>query len=313
MWCNRILLATVLIVTAATVRTAHAFPLVVQSGDTLAGIAQRVYGRVENEGLLVSANGLDVGSGIAIVPGMRLEVPAAAYRRTSYGDTWPALATVLLGAPNRAAVLAFANESKPWLLPTDNAEILVPYNLRYVAAGGETLVDVAERFLRNKKRAWMLAEYNGVRDVLLGPGQVVLVPLTELSLTEAGRDAARKALEGSGEAARERRDQQLAAAEEIPTLLGDVRAGRYAEVIARGVSLLAGSALTTPQRASVQRQLLEAYTALGATGRAIEACREWRKAAPRAQLDPVELSPKLLDACRAPGSDAARGGGGRAE
>lgn len=313
MWRSRILLIAMLLVSAGAARTAQAFPLVVQSGDTLAGIAQRVYGRVENEGLLVSANGLDIGSGIAIVPGMRLEVPAAAYRRTSYGDTWPALATVLLGAPNRAAVLAFANDSKPWLLPIDNAEILVPYNLRYVAAGGETLVDVAERFLRNKKRAWMLAEYNGTQDVLLRPGQVVLVPLTELQLTEAGRDAARKALEGSGDAARERRAQQIAASEEIPALLGDVRAGRYAEVIARGVFLLAGSALTTPQRASVQRQLLEAYTALGATGRAVEACREWRKAAPRVQLDPVELSPKLLGACRAPESGPPRQGGGPTE
>jgi LysM domain-containing protein len=313
MWRSRILLMAMLMVSAGTARPTYAFPLVVQSGDTLAGIAQRIYGRVENEGLLVSANGLDVGSGIAIVPGMRLEVPAAAYRRTSYGDTWPALATVLLGAPNRAAVLAFANDSKPWLLPTDNAEILIPYNLRYVAAGGETLVDVAERFLHNKKRAWMLAEYNGTQDVLLRPGQVVLVPLTELQLTDAGRDAAHHALEGTGEAARERRAQQLAAAEEIPALLGDVRAGRYAEVIARGVSLLAGSALTTPQRASVQRQLLEAYTALGATGRAIDACREWRKAAPRVQLDPVELSPKLLGACRAPASSAPPTGGGQTE
>jgi LysM domain-containing protein len=273
-----------------------AFPLVVQPGDSLASIAQRIYGRVENEGLLVSANGLDVGSGIAIVPGMRLEVPSTAYRRTTHGDTWPALATVLLGAPQRAAVLAFANDSKPWELPVDNAEIAIPYNLRYVAAGGETLVDVAERFLHNKKRAWMLVEYNGIKDVLLAPGQVVLVPLTELQLTDAGRDAARHALDGSGDTGLERRSQQVAAAGELPVLLADVRAGRYTEAVARGVSLL-GSALTTPQRASVERQLLEAYVALGASGRAIESCREWRKAAPHVRLDPVRLSPKLLAAC----------------
>ncbi len=285
---------------ALTARELGAFPLVVQPGDTLAGIAQRIYGRVEHEGLLVAANGLEVRGGIAVVPGMRLEVPALAYRRTTHGDTWPALATVLLGAPQRAAVLAFANDSKPWLLPTDNAEILIPYNLRFVAEGGENILDVAERFLGNKKRAWMLAEYNGIKNVLLEPGQLLLIPLTELSLTEAGRQAARQALEGWGDNGSERRARQGAAAEELPALLADVRAGRYAEAVARGVGLLAGGALTTPHTASVQRQLLEAYAALGAKGRAAGACREWRKAAPRASLDPVELSPKLLAACRPP-------------
>jgi hypothetical protein len=277
---------------------AGAFPLIVQPGDTLAGIAQRVYGRVDHEGILVSANGLDVRGGIAIVPGLRLEVPALAYRRTAHGDTWPALAGALLGSPHRAAVLAFANDSKPWLLPVDNAEIIIPYNLRYVAAGGENILDVAEQFLGNKKRAWMLADYNGIKNVVLDSGQLLLIPLTELRLTEAGREAARRALEGWGNGSSDRREQQRAAAEELPALLGDVRAGRYTEAVARGVALLAGSELTTPQRASVQRQLLEAYAALGASGRAAQACREWRAAAPRARLDPVELSPKLLAACR---------------
>lgn len=282
-------------------RHAEAFPLVVQPGDTLAAIAQRIYGRAGHEAVLVSANSLDVRGGVAIVPGLRLEVPALAYRRTAQGDTWPALAQVLLGGSHRAAVLAFANDSKPWLLPVDNAEIAVPYNLRYVAAGGESIVDVAERFLGSKKRAWMLAGYNGLENGLLQPGQLLLVPLTDLQLTPAGRDAARRAGESWGGGGGERREQQRAAAEELPALLGDVRAGRYTEAVARGV-LLAGSDLTTPQRASVQRQLLEAYAALGAAGRAAQACREWRAAAPRARLDPVELSPKLLGACRAPGA-----------
>jgi phage tail protein X len=273
-----------------------AFPLVVQPGDTLAGIAQRIYGRVENERVLAAANGLERMGGSPIVPGMRLEVPALAYRRTTRGDTWPELATRLLGSPERAAVLAFANGSEPWRLPIDNAEIMIPYNLRFVAEEGDTLLATAERFFGNKKRAWMIAQYNGIKDVALEPGQVLLLPLTELSLTEAGRDAARAALEGWGGSGGERRAQQAVAAVAVPTLLGHVRAGRYVETVAQGVELL-GSELTTPQRASVLRQLLEAYAALGARGRAAEACRQWQQAAPQARLDPRELSPKLLAAC----------------
>jgi len=146
----------------------------------------------------------------------------------------------------------------------------------------------------------MIAQYNRMKDVALAPGQVLLLPITELALTEAGREAARAAWEGWSGVGGERREQQVAAAEALPALLASVRAGRYLESVAEGVALLAGSDLTTPQRASVQRQLLEAYAALGARGRAADACREWRRAAPQARLDPRELSPKLLAACALP-------------
>jgi hypothetical protein len=229
---------------------------------------------------------------------MRLEVPALAYRRVVPGDTWPALAASLLGSAERASVLAFANDGKPWLLPVENAEIVIPYNLRFVAEGGENILDVAERFLGNKKYAWTLAGYNRIQNVLLEPGQLLLIPITDLRLTATGQQAARRALEGWGGIGGERKVEQAAASSELPALLADARGGRYAEVVARGVTLLVGSSLTTPQRATVQRQLLEAYAALGATGRAADACREWRRSAPRARIDPIEMSPKLVAACR---------------
>jgi hypothetical protein len=291
---------------AFSARELYAFPLIVRPGDTLAGLAQRLYGRVENERILAVANGLERAGGSPLVAGARLEVPTLAYRKAAPEDTWPELATRLLGTPERAAVLAFANDSKPWLRPVENAELLIPYNLRLVAADGDNLATLAKRFYGSEKRAWMLAQYNGIKDVALDPGQVVLLPLTELELTSAGREAARSALEVWSGAGAERRAQQAAAAEALPTLLANVRAGRYVESVAQGVELLAGSALTTPQRASVQRQLLEAYAALGLRGRAADACREWRRAAPRARLDPRELSPKLLAACAAPSPSPAR-------
>lgn len=276
---------------------ARAFPVVVQPGDTLAGIAQRIYGRVDYEGLLVTANSLEAHGGIPIAAGMRLEVPALAHRRVAPGDTWPSLAAALLGSPERATVLAFSNNGKPWQPPTENAEIIVPYNLRFVAVGGETLAEVAERFLGDKRRATMLAAYNTVGPAPLEAGQLLLIPLTQLPLTPAGVQLARRAAEVWTAPGGELRAQQAAAATELPVLLAEVRGGRYADAVARGVALLSASSLTTPQRASVHRQLLEAYAALGAEGRAADACREWRLAAPRARLSPVELSPKLLSAC----------------
>jgi hypothetical protein len=126
---------------------AGAFPHVVKKGETLAQIAERTYGRVEMEQLLVAANGLDAGGGIPIVAGMRLEVPALGHRRVSAGETWAALALELLGDDKRSDVLALANGSMPWLTPADGQEIVVPYNLRVVAGGSDSLLTIAYRYL----------------------------------------------------------------------------------------------------------------------------------------------------------------------
>ena len=67
---------------------ARAFTYVVAPGDTLAAIAERYYGRIQQERLLVAANFLDARRGTPIVPGMRLEVPALGHHRIAHGETW---------------------------------------------------------------------------------------------------------------------------------------------------------------------------------------------------------------------------------
>ena len=82
--------------------TAGAFTVIVSPGDTLASLAERYYGRIQQERLLVAANFLDARGGTPIVPGMRLEVPALGHHRIARGETcaWPAKAgTPYLGAP----------------------------------------------------------------------------------------------------------------------------------------------------------------------------------------------------------------------
>ena len=294
---------------------AEAFPHVVREGETLAQIAERVYGRVQMEQVLVAANGLDTGSGVPIVPGLRLEIPAVGHRRVKAGETWESLAQELLGAADRSDVLALSNESMPWLQPADGQEILVPYNLRYVAGAADTLPAVAYRFLGERDRAWMLDKYNRLKQKPLRRSQVILVPLTELPLTAAGRAEAASAgalvrSEGAGQV----RETQRRADAEIPQLVADVRGGRYIDAVSRGNRLLGYSELAAQQIAAVQRQLVEAYVALDAGGLAETACGAWRRADPAAALDPVELSPKILRACTAPGAmppveDAGAGAG----
>ena len=56
-----------------------AFPHLVTKGENVAMIAETIYGRVELERVIVAANGLDQRGNSAIIPGMRLEIPAVGY------------------------------------------------------------------------------------------------------------------------------------------------------------------------------------------------------------------------------------------
>jgi hypothetical protein len=277
---------------------AAAFPHVVQEGESAAQLAERVYGRVELERVIVAANGLDGRGGSAIVAGMRLELPAVGHHLVLPGETWQSLASDLLGSAKRGDILAQLNGSQPWLQPAVGREIILPFNLRYVATQGDTTQTVAYRFLGNRERAWVVASYNGLTRARLRQGEVLLVPLTELALTEAGRREAvnAEALVRS-QAGGQAREAQRQAEHKIPELVSDVRRGRYVEAIRRGEGLLASGGLSRPQLGVIHRQLTEAYAALDAVGLAATECGEWRRADPKAVLDPIDLSPKLMRAC----------------
>jgi LysM repeat protein len=272
---------------------------VVQKGDTLASIAERYYGQIQHERLLVAANGLDARGGAPIVAGMRLEVPALSHRRIKKGETWAELATAHLGAPHRADVLSMANGSSPWLPPADGAEILIPYNLPVMVTNADSIVSIAQKYMGDPNKAWVLDHYNAFKGKKLASGEMVLVPLTELALTEEGKKAV---VETNpfvcSQAAGETRDRQKKVQAELPALIADVKAGRYVDAVGRGNRFLATTGqLTTAQLASVHRLLLEAYAALDAPGLARAACGEWRKLDTSATLDPISMSPKLLEAC----------------
>jgi LysM repeat protein len=298
--CVALLAAAVLLAS----RDARAFTHVVKAGETLAQIATRLYGDPKAEVILVGANALDAQGGTVIAPGMRLEIPAPGHHTTLEGETWTDLALTWLGSGDtaRATLLARANKTVPWVQPVAGTEIEIPAVVTYIAGEGETVDTIAGRFWGNANRGWELNQYNG-RDNVLGVrrGDVVLVPMLGLKLTDAGKGEARASAErdGAGAGGGSALDRQRKSEAELPQLLADLRYGRYAEAISRGNRLLGGGALTRPQLAIVNRALLEAYVAVDATAAASAACAAWRSNDPGATLDPVRVSPKIRAACDA--------------
>lgn len=300
----RILLAAAALALAASAPAeALAFQHIVKPGETLAQIAEHVYGDAKRETVLVGANALDVQGGTIITPGMRLEIPAPGHHTVAQGESWADLSLSWLGTSDeaRSALLAHANKGVPWVPPVEGQEIEIPAVVTYLAGDGETVNTIAQRFWGDPARGWELNAYNN-RNLNGAPvkrGEVVLIPMPGLRLTEAGRAEARAAAERDGASGGMALEVQRRADAELPQLLADVRYGRYAEALARGNRLIGGGALTHPQLAIVHRAMLEAYVAFGASASASAACAAWKSNDPNAVLDPVRVSPKIRAACDA--------------
>jgi hypothetical protein len=278
---------------------ALAFTHIVKPGETLAQIAERMYASPKLEVVLVGANALDVQGGAVIVSGMRLEVPAPGHRTIVFGETWGELALAWLGSgePARAELLAISNRGVPWVPPSEGQEIEIPAVITYIAGESETVNSIAGRFWGDPNRGWELNPYNHREGVIVKRGEVVLVPMPKLKLTEAGKAEAKAAGERDATVAGAALENQRRADADMPLLLGDLRYGRYGEVVARGNRILGGGSLTRTQLATVHRSLLEAYVALEARTEAAAACAAWRANDPTATLDPVRVSPKIIAAC----------------
>jgi LysM repeat protein len=178
----------------------RAFTHTVKPGETLAQIAERVYGEPKLETVLVGANALDVQGGTVIAPGMRLEIPAPGHHTILQGETWADLALSWLGAGDiaRADLLARANRSVPWVPPVEGQEIEIPAVVTYIAGDGETVNTIAQRFWGDPLRGWELDPYNHREGVAVRRGEIVLVPMPQLRLTESGKAEARLAAEREG-------------------------------------------------------------------------------------------------------------------
>ena len=279
---------------------AHGFVHIVRPGETLSQISTRVYGNARLELVIADANALDVQGGSGIVAGMRLEIPACSFHRVLERETWPSLAREYLGDSGRADELALINGGLAWIAPSPEQEVKLPYVLTHIAAEGDTTTKLAHRYLGDANWGWKIDAFNGRKEWKLVRGDVVLVPLAELDLTDAGKaEAAQAQTRDRSQAAGASLELQRKVDAELPPLLADVRAGRYVEAVGRGNRLLGLGELSRVQLATIHRALLEAYVALEAHGSAAAACTDWLKNEPHPVLDPLLVSPKIRAACAA--------------
>lgn len=268
---------------------------VVREGETLASIAERYYGDARREKVLVMENGLHL-DGATISIGMRLSLPTVAYHRVAEGETWNIIAARYFGTARRAETIIDANPSIRGAVDP-GAVIVVPYPLRYVASQTESLVEVARHFYSDPDAVTWLYQFNTIRGDRLERGQVILVPLRDLTFSAEGRRLLGE--ESSTTQAREMRETQSRIDAELPKLLEQNRTGQYLEALSIAQRLIGTGALTERQELVVQEALGTTYIALERRDLAIAAFRRVLELNPRFSLEERRTSPRVLEALRA--------------
>ncbi len=283
-------------VSSLPIGSAWASEHVVRPGESLPQLAEQLYGDARRATVLAAANSIPEVDEI-LIAGQRLLVPAPEFRVVAPEDTWDSLAQLLLGDGRRSFLLEEANHAEGSSRPAAGAEIVVPAVVAYRLRYGDGLAQVAERFYGSREGARLIKRFNFMQSARINHGQVLLIPLPELSLTAAGRAALEGSRASRGDGTRAASQARAAEAiRRVERLLGD---GSYVEVVAAGNRLLASSSeLSGNQVVSILRALGTAHVALDRVDLAVAAFREALRHQADLEWNPITTSPKVLDAFR---------------
>ncbi len=266
---------------------------VARSGETLTQLAVRYYGSEKKAMILRAANGFVHPDDGALTQGEQVTVPEPIFHRIKDGDTWNDLANRFLASKKRGRFLAKMNDFEKNKMPPPGTIIKIPYHLRHILATEESLKSVTRMYYRKTRSTRWLKQYNLTRKKRFARGDVLIIPLIDLKLTD--EENARLEKNETERYSDEDMGSQKEAIKEIVDVKKAYEDGQYVEIVAMAGRLIGRGKLTVPQQIGIHNYLGYAYVALGEKKLATEAFVTALKLQPAMELSPITTSPKILD------------------
>ncbi|MCP4674288.1 MAG: hypothetical protein GY854_01975 [Deltaproteobacteria bacterium] len=273
--------------------TALSLTHIAREGETLTQLAVRYYGSEKKTMILRAANGFVHPDDGTLTQGEQVEVPEPIFHRIEDGDTWNDLADRFLASKKRGRFLSKINDSEKNKMPPLGTIIKIPYHLRHILATEESLKSVTRLYYRKTRTTRWLRQYNLTRKKRFARGDVLIIPLVDLELTE--EEKARLEKKETTRYTGEDISGQKKAVKEIVEVKKAYENGLYVEMVAMAGRLVGRGKLTVPQQIGVHNYLGYAYVALGEKKLAIQAFITALKLQPTMELSSITTSPKILD------------------
>lgn len=277
----------------------------VKVGDSLPILAAEYYGDRNHMVFIMVANKLLHPR--PLKKGEKIRVPVSREVTVAAGDTWDELAQNHLGDARRGRYLAEFNGTSAERSPAAGVVITVPFHVTHVAAGEESLAQIALAYFGNNRNAEMLRGYNFLERDRIGKGDSLVIPIHHIKVRDSmlpAPDAAAQAAEAAQRAAKHRKQMQDAD-RALPRAAAAWRRNEYAEV-KRELIEIDLDYVDADRAAAVGRLLGAAYVALGDQDSAVATFRRVLERAPGTTLSAYRYSPRIravwAKAQQAPGS-----------
>ncbi|MCP4606180.1 MAG: hypothetical protein GY847_37650 [Proteobacteria bacterium] len=267
---------------------------IAREGETLKQLAVRYYGRPDMSMVIRAANGFLHPDDGSLTQGEQVEIPEASFYKIRNGDTWAEIANQRLASPQRGRFLANMNDYEKKDMPPPGTIIKIPYHLRHIFAGDETLKSVTKLYFGKKRTYRWLKQYNLTRKKRFKKFDIVIVPLLNLTLTKEEQE--RIKTERAENFTDEDIENQKKTIKEITKIRKMFKNGLYVKMVATAQRLIGRGKLTVPQKIGVHKFLGSAYVALEERQLAIESFIKALSLQPAMELSPITTSPKILEA-----------------
>jgi hypothetical protein len=255
--------------------------------DTLELLAATYYADPQYAVFIMAANGITHPR--ALKAGETINIPTVWTYRCQEGDTLAGLARRYLDDERRARFLADFNRVPTEAALAPGQELIIPFHATHVAAGAESIKEIALAYYGDGARADLLREYNFRGGKPLKKNERIIVPITDVRIREEKLPAPDPAL---AERESKRREMMALVSEQRPKAELAWKEGRYHAVrdALIGVEV---DYLDSDTAAAVAYLLGSAYAALGEEAPAVVQFKKVRERRPEFTVTADQTAPHI--------------------